>query len=314
MLNRNALLTAVCMTASLGLFVVTSPAADETTVTRTTTVVQGDMAAADLKLPAGIDAKNFNDDKSIDKLFKAVTEDGLSKNGFDNLVSKLVDQDRDRIKASLPSGRSLSNIDGNNNKGLTDLINDFEGSFKTKYNQKFDVDIGKVYTPGFVHIMTGEVVDPALLAGKWPLAPMGMSIKTDSAGKVTQSDVDQAKNKAFGGDVNLEKGRKVALAHIMASHGMKGFTASLIHENLTGWKFDVPNNITAEKLHSNLVNNLTYLRQHKDQWPADVNDAYREFSHAVVASLYDINIGSDVGTAGGNLSPGSPRPAEATNR
>jgi len=314
MLNRTSLLTAVCMTASLGLFVVTSPAADETTVTRTTTVVPGNMAAADLKLPAGILVKDFNDDKSIDKAFKAVTEDGLSKNGFDNLVSKLVDQDRDRIKASLPSGRSLSNIDGNNNKRLVDAINDFEGSFKTKYNQKFDVDIGKVYTPAFIHIMTGEVSDPALLVGKWPLEPMPMSGMTGASGKVSPADADQAKNKAFGGDVNLEKGRKVAIAHLLPSHGMKGFTASLIHENLIGWKFDVPNNLTAEKLHGNLINNLTYLSQHKDQWPADVNDGYRQFSHAVVASMYDITIGSDAGTASGNLPAGSPRPTEATNR
>jgi len=175
------------------------------------------------------------------------------------------------------------------------------------------VDIAKVYTPAFIHIMTGEVTDPALMVGKWPLDPIPMAGTVGSAGKVTPADASQANNKAFGGDVNLEKGRKVAIAHLMPSHGMRGFTASLVHENLTGWKFDVPNTMTAEKLHNNLVSNLGYLSQHKDQWPADVNDAYRQFSHAVVASLYDINIG-DAGTAGGNLDAGSPRPTEATNR
>jgi len=301
------------MTASTGLFVVNAPAADETTVTRTTTVVPGDMREGDLKLPAGITAKDFNDDKSIDKAFKAVTDDALSKNGFDNLVSKLVDQDRDRIKKSLASGHSLTNIDGNNNKRLQDLVADIEGGFKTKYNTKFDIDVGKVYTPGFAHIMTGEVTDPTMLIGKWPVGALPMGNSIDSSAKVNSGDVNQAANKSFGGDVNLEKGRKVALAHFMASHGMKGFTASLIHENLVGWKFDVPNTMTAEKLYGNLVNNLTFLSQHKDQWPSDVNDAYRQFTHATVAALYDINIGTDAGTASG-LDAGSPRPTEATNR
>jgi len=301
------------MTASMGLFVATSPAADETTVTRTTTVVPGNTSVADLKFPAGITAKDFNDDKGIDKAFKAVTEDAFSKTGFDNLVAKLVDQDRDRIKNSVASGRSLTNLDGNNNKRLADVYNDIDAAFKAKYNHKMDLDIGKVYTPAFIHIMTGEVSDPALLVGKWPVSALPMTDMSTSA-KISPADVDQAKNKAFGGDVNLEKGRKVALAHIMASHGMKGFTASLIHENLGGWKFDVPNNLTAEKLHGNLINNLTYLSQHKDQWPSDVNDAYRQFTHATVAALYDINIGSDAGTAGRNLNTGSPRPSEATNR
>jgi len=313
MLNRISLLTAVCMTASMGLFVVNSPAADEITVTRTTTVVPGDMKEGDLKLPAGITAKNFNDDKSIDKAFKALTDDALSKNGFDNLVSKLVDQDRDRIKNSVMSGRSLTNIDGSNNKRLQDLVADIEGGFKTKYNTKFDIDVGKVYTPGFAHIMTGEVSDPPMLIGKWPVGPLSMGNPNEGSAKVTAGDANQAANKAFGGDVNLEKGRKVALTHIVSSHGMKGFTASLIHENLVGWKFDVPNTITAEKLYGNLVNNLTYLSQHKEQWPSDVNDAYRQFTHASLAALYDINIGTDAGTASG-LDAGSPRPTEATNR
>jgi len=311
MLNRISLLTAVCLTASAGLFVSQGLGADDMANVGNNPAA---MTNVEVKLPAGITPKNLNEDKSIDKAFKAVTEDALSKNGFDNLVSKLVDQDRDRIKKSVASGKSLTDMDGNNNKRLTDLVADLNGSFKSKYNHAFDIDISKVYTKDFTNFMTGEVSDPQLLVGKWPVEAMPKSNISGEAGKVTQSDVNQAQNHSFGGDVNLEKGRDVAIAHILPSHGMSGLTASLIHENVVGWKFDVPNNLTAEKLYGNLINNLSYLDQHKDQWPSDVNDAYRQFSHATVAALYDINISSKPGTAAGPLSPASPRPTEATNR
>jgi len=308
MLNRITLLTAVCMTASAGLFV-TSASADDLTVTRTT-VVQSDLNN-DFKLPAGITAKDLNSDKSIDRAFKAITEDALSKNGFDNLVSKLVDQDRDRIKKSVQDNRSLSNIDGSNNKRLTDVIASLDGAFKSKYNAKFDIDLGKVFTSQFIKIASGEVTDPQLLVGKWPVSPMGTAdMGTGAAGKVTQSDADIAKSKTFGGDVNLEKGRNVALAHLMDSHGMKGFTASLIHENLVGWKFDVPNTLNADKLYNNLVTNLSYMDQHRDGWASDVNETNRQFMHAVTASLYDINIST--GVANNALDNGSPRPIDNT--
>src|SRR5690349_532593 len=106
MLNRITILSAACLMASAGLFVVPSANADDVTVTRTTTVTTPNASGmADVKLPAGITAKNLNDDKSIDKAIKNLTEDALSKTGFDNFVGKLVDQDRDRMKTALGNGR-----------------------------------------------------------------------------------------------------------------------------------------------------------------------------------------------------------------
>jgi len=307
MLNRISLLTAVCLTASAGLFV-TGASADDVTVTRTTSITN-EHANVDFKLPAGIVARDLNADKSIDKAFKAITEDGLSKTGFDNLVSKLVDQDRDRIKNSVPNGKSLSNVDGNSNKRLSDLVASINDSFKAKYNHGFDIDVSKDYfNNNFIHVLSGEVSDPQLLVGKWPVEANSMhDMGKGDAGKVNQSDVDQAKNKAFGGDVNLEKGRKVAIAHIPESHGLDSVTLSLIDEKLGGWKFDVPNTMTAEKLYNNLIDNLTYMNSMKDKWPSDINEAHRQFTHAVALSLCDIRAGG-TGTAGGTLNQGA-RPA-----
>jgi hypothetical protein len=198
------------------------------------------------------------------------------------------DQDQARFKEQVGKS-SLNNVDGNNNKRLNDRAADLTNTFKSKYNHDFDMDYTKVFTPDFITIMTGQVADPMALVGKWPV-DAGPSLNAGANGKVTASDAQIARDKAFGGKVNLEKGRDVAIAHLKTSHGMPGLTASLIHETASGWKFDVPNNLTAQKLYDNLVANLSMISSHKESLPGDINDGYREVTHAVVAALYDVDL------------------------
>jgi len=253
-------------------------------------------------------AKNLNDDKAIDKAFKKLSEDAITHNGFDNIVGMVADQDQARFKENVGKS-SWNNVDGNNNKKLNDLAASINNTFKTKYNHDFDMDYTKVFTSDFVQIMTGEVQDPMTLVGKWPVETgLGMS----PGGKVTPTDAQIARDKAFGGKVNLEKGRNVAIAHFKDSHGMPGLTASLIHETASGWKFDIPNNLTAQQLYDNLVANLSLIDSHKESLPGDIDDGYREVSHAVLAALYGVDL-SKTGTVGmDNLNNGSVRPANNT--
>jgi hypothetical protein len=233
-------------------------------------------------LPDGITAKDLNSDKAIEKAFKAVTEDAMSKTGFDNLVSRLVVQDKERITKSLTSG-TLNNINGSKNQKLTDVIASIEGGWQAKYNQKFSIEIAKVYTPDYIHIQTGEVADADQLVGKWPVMP---TLLSGNAGNLTQSDADKTKAHYFGSDVKLEKGRDVAVAQFQTTQSFSGLNTSMIHET-GGWKFDIPNTVDAQKLYDNVVNNLTTLDKSRTMWPDDVNEGYRRFTQAVVAALYD---------------------------
>jgi len=288
MLNRTHLLTAMCLAVSSGLFVAGPMRADDLSGGQ---VSPGRETEADVSLPAGIEAKNLNSDKAIERAFKDVTNDAMNKTGMDNLVDRLVDEDRTRIKNSLDSGRSLNNVTGDKNKRLTDLIADIEGTWKSKYNQGFDVDINKAYTNQFFHIQTGEVVDANLLVGKWPVqAGFGAS----TGGRLTPSEAQDTKGKVYGGTVNLEKGRNVAIVHVMSTPGFSGLNASMIHE-AGGWKFDIPNEVNAQALYDNLCKNLSYFDQRKDQWPGDVNEGYRQFTHLVVASLYGVPLTTEAG-------------------
>src|SRR4051812_28527345 len=90
-----------------------------------------DVVTGKTLLPAGITARDLNSDKPIEKAFKAVTEDAMNKTGFDNLVSRLSDQDRERITKSVSSG-SLNNINGSKNQKFTDIVASIEGGWKTK--------------------------------------------------------------------------------------------------------------------------------------------------------------------------------------
>jgi hypothetical protein len=276
MLKRTTLLAAACLSVAAGTTLLSQAVADD--VTKTTSSVTSDQPF----LPDGITAKDLNSDKAVERAFKAVTEDAMSKTGFDNLVSRLVVQDKDRITKSLTSG-SLNNINGSKNQKLTDVIASLDGAWQAKYNQKFSIDIAKVYTPDYIHIQTGEVADADLLVGKWPVAP---TIMSGNAGNLTQSDADKAKAHMFGSDVKLEKGRNVAVAQFQTTQSFSGLNASMIHE-AGGWKFDIPNTIDAHKLYDNVVNNLTALDNSRTSWPDDVNEGYRRFTQAVVAALYD---------------------------
>jgi len=276
------LLTAACLATSAFLFAVPVNA-DTTVVTEHKSVTVDNNGGMATSLPAGVTAKDLNAENAVDRAFKGVSEYAFSTTGFDNIVGYLVDQDRDRIKKS--TDKSLNDLDGNHNKALTDAINNLSGTWDKKFGKKFDIDYKKDYTGNFLHIMTGEVTDPNLLVGHWPVSNGTL----DMGGKMTSSDAAEAK-KHFGGDVNLEKGRNVAIAHLMASHGMPALNVSLIHENASGWHFDVPNNIDAQALYNTLVSNLTHLNNQADKWPSDISDAKRAVTHAVVASLYNIDL------------------------
>ncbi len=173
------------------------------------------------------------------------------------------------------------------------------------------MDYTKVFAADFIRIHTGEVTDTNLLVDQWPVDPYFTSA-TD--GKMTPDDAKIAREKLFGGQVKMEKGREVALAHLHQVRGLSGVYASMIHETASGWKFDVPNGISAQILYNDLVNRLDAIDQSQAQWPADVNEAYRHVTQAVILAIYDVNE-SPTRNAANTLDTGAVRPANtADNR
>jgi hypothetical protein len=73
---------------------------------------------------------------------------------------------------------------------------------------------------------------------------------------------------------------------------------SLIHQRVAGWRIDLPIERSGELIYNDLSSHLAYFAAHQDQWPADVNEAYRMVARNVVAALYGVS------------SPGGPASAQ----
>jgi hypothetical protein len=231
-------------------------------------------------LPAGITQKNLNENKDITSAFGAFEKHAVNKNDWSGIKDCLVDQDRTRMDSFKQD---------KDHDALNDVVAKIQGQWKAKYNQDFDVtraERQKAFSG--IEIATGMVDDPMKLAGKWPVAQGTMTAEAQQA--ASKQDVETAKNKYFGGDVNLDKGREVAIARVPGVMGLPEVRCSLIKEHTAGWRFDIPNNIDGQKLHDNLVKHLTMVADHPEQWPSDVDQAYGLVGHHALMALYDVEM------------------------
>lgn len=232
-------------------------------------------------LPAGVESKDLNEADDIRSSLAGVTKQALNKNDFDNVVGYLVDADRTRVKEF--KVEDSTKMDGR--------IDQIQKVWQQKYNQDFAMDGKTAFTDSFAMILQGEITDPQQVANSWPVAATSMNLGDRAQPAAARQEGDRAADadKTFGGKTNLEKGRNVAIVVISPSHGMGDVNASMIHELPDTWRFDIPDNISGQQLYDSLLNHLTYLGEHADQWPTDVNEAQRLFAHHVAQALYNID-------------------------
>lgn len=243
-----------------------------------------------VELPPGFQTKDLKEAKDIKGELATLTEDALKKNHFDNLINNFVDQDRSRMK-------DIKNIKVDD---LNDKIDKIRQAWKTKYQKDFDIHRSErdmVYNDQ-VKIVQGEVTDTDQAVKNWPVpATAEMAAKPDR--DQGHAEVASAK-KVFGGDVNLDKGRNVALVKIPSSHNMPGITLSLIHELPDQWRVDVPNNISGQQIHDNLLNRLTYVSEHLDKLPDNIDDGYRMMTHCVASAILNVDMNMKGGDRSGD--------------
>jgi hypothetical protein len=232
--------------------------------------------------------------RSVHNLLSNTTEAALSKNGFDNVVRRFVDADRNRIGKNDLTDADWAKLNGR--------IEQFQKDWKAKYNQDFDIEKEDVVFNEQFRIQTGEIGEAQPAGGRMdPGAP--------------NTTPGQGNEKVGGGDANRDPGRNVAKVTFPASHGMPNVYIPLVNEFPGVWKIDVPDSVDGRKLYDNLLSHLTMANEMKDQWPADVNDAYRAVSHHVFMAIMDMPAqkGSSDQMQPGQNQPGI-RPADDPNR
>jgi hypothetical protein len=231
--------------------------------------------AEQVSLPAGVQPKKDAGKEDHDGILKPIataTEAALTKDGFDDVIERLVDQDRNRLGKE---GAGKQKYDDLNMKAQA-----LRDAFKAKYGRDFDVSKKDALT----HVATicGDIQDPQQVASAWPVQAV-----VPAPGEAVQAAAQQPGTPADK-DSNIEKGRDVAIATIPASHGLPAVHVSLMQE-AGGWKIDLPNNVTGQQLHDNLLKHLTMINDMQAQWPASPEAAELAFTHHIMMGLYGVD-------------------------
>ncbi len=227
-------------------------------------------------LPAGIRVKEQTDYRDLQRFLSNVTEAAMDKGGYDNVVRHLNDQDRDRIGGTQIEEARREKYDGR--------IEQIRKAWKARYGDDFEIGIASEGEMGpFTNVtfLRGEVEDPALVIKSWPVNAHGAPVEnTPGAAQETQ--------RLGGGDVNLDKGREVAIAYFPGI-GMDKMpvTVSIVGE-IQAWKIDLPNHIDGNHLYESLLTHLTAFGEKEAEWPATKVEAQRMAAHCVMMALYDI--------------------------
>jgi len=223
-----------------------------------------------------------------------VTNAALTKGGFNDIVERFNDADRNRIGSWGKDKNNKEKLDVPDGR-----IAQFQKDWKAKYGH--DLKIHKddvVFGNPMFTVAQGEIGKDAQLAGE--KLPPAQNVNKDTIGKATDNTGNT------NADKNLEKGRNVAYVTVAASHGLPELKVPLIHELPDVWKIDVPDNVDGAKLYDNLLKHLTMANEHKDHWPSDENDAYRAVSHHVLMAILDAP--DEAPAAGAKLGGDSAKP------
>jgi len=235
------------------------------------------------------------DAKDIRETLADVTEAGVKKGTFDDLVERIAAPDRQRIGKF--AEQKFDDLDGRADQFLKD--------WKEKYNEDFD--IGKasdVYSDQMVSISETNPAE-ARTAGE----------KIKEGAKDAGESIKDAAKSAVGKDTpadaaKQDANRPTATATIAASHGMPELKINLVSEYPDRWKIDLPDSVDGQKLHDAVLKHLTMVDEDKANWPADKNDAYRAVSHHLLMAV--AQSGDENATpAAGTLTPSTPSAAPA---
>lgn len=202
----------------------------------------------------------------------------LTKGGFDDLVERFAEADRNRLGKDDFTDKDHPTLDGR--------IAQIQKDWEAKYNQEFKIASGDALGAAFASIVQTNR-DSARLASE-RVAPSDPQVP----GHNPNAPIDRA-------DTNRTADRDTATVTVAASHGLPAVTIPMVSEFPNRWKIDVPDTYSAQQLHDSLLKHLTMVGDNKDKWPADRNEAYRFVTHHVLMALSDST--SDFGRKAGQM-------------
>jgi len=252
------------------------------------------------------------DADDIRKTIATASEASLTKGGFDDLVERFADADRNRL------GKEMKSDTFKNDTTLDGRIAQFQKDWKAKYNQDFNIkDRHAVFDESFAMIRQGELPGTPRMAGEHqtganvsggatgdmnaPAASGTVNVNANPDGNVRVNTNASGTANQPTGDLSVNNNndsmnkaanradKNMAEVIIQPSHGQPEVAVPMIHEFPDSWKIDVPDNLTAQQLRDNLLKHLTMADEQKDQWPSDPKDGYRLVAHHVLMAVMNVD-------------------------
>lgn len=267
-------------------------------------------------LPQGITAAPADqiDSQGIRSTLSTTVDDLFSSN-WNGFTSQFASNDQQRL-----NDFNHTDLD----KTIAQFKADWKAKYNQDFNLagKQEVVFGNTYQ-GF-QIVQGDVTNPALLSN-WPMEyrstekestghndmhssaggpgspPVNVTPRDNNTGN--RVDIERSGKETTGRE--LKSGMTVAVVTFPGQKNAGETTVSLIKEGATAnvnankggehanvnagntWKIDIPDSIDGQKLSRNLNKHLSEVDQMKDQWPSNVDDAYRLVSQHTFMAMYD---------------------------
>jgi len=247
------------------------------------------------QLPDGIQMKELKQIDNIRQQTAKLVNHAMTQGDFGRIVDQLAVFNRDQMKDW--RNRDFKTMDG--------VIAQINKDWNAKYGHDFKAN-GDVFDDRFT-IVQGVVTDANVAAMNFPVKARGSDAQL-AGGRERANDAkhnDAERNDARqkeGSQVDhvaakdLQNSKNVATMNFPSQAMLPDVTASLIEEGVIGtWRFAVPKSMTAERLHNQLQNQLSFFGRDSAQWPANEADAYRMLTHRVVLALYNIDVQNNAG-------------------
>jgi hypothetical protein len=220
------------------------------------------------------------DAEGIRDVLGQVPEATLAQDGFDDLVERFVDADRNRIGKWLEGHKDFSQ--------LNLKAQQLSQKFQQKYSAAFDIDNeDALFNQQFAAIQQSEIGQAQQARGVDINADAnrtndGANVKVDVDNR---TGVDNPRDASADANRN-DPGRNIATVKVSQSHGLPELTVNMIHEFPGVWKIDLPDQVTGQQLHDNLSKALDEIAQKEGQWPQNPDDAKRFITHRLLLAIH----------------------------
>jgi hypothetical protein len=182
-------------------------------------------------------------------------------------------------------------------------------AFEARYGQDFSIDDREaVYPPTAVSIRSGLTQEAMLARGEEMEQGQQMQQDQQQLQRDQQPGVDQERDGMTGrirdgvvGDQPRPEADENLVTVIFPSHGeLQELHVPLVNEGTItdAWRIDVPLHVDADTIRTNLQQNFNKALQAQEQWPQEINEAYRMATHIVMLSLYDVKDDAEARPAG----------------